>query len=364
MSGYQRMVSYLYRYDKGIKGKNTGYARIERNDRRCRVTIRLQDTVSVSPSVSFFIQNDGGMQRIPAGKLARNGSGFAGRVETPVDRMAGSEYAFDQIDGIYLSGPENVFYATTWKDITVSEAAPEKEADGWKAEDGQDDGNRSDAGSRLEEESRSQAGSELEESRPQTENGLCEERKREEIETHAGNGQQVVSAASTEILQESEQATSEQEDVPKSTQELQTDEKMDETSDSSMTASSMEACSRRERPDFGERMLSVFPKMYPFEIDEMGECVRIDLKDIGNLPVAYWSLAGNPFLLRGYYCYRHLIFACIGRQEYAVGVPGIYSEENSKWAKECRMLRFQPLSRVKDRHGAFGYWLIAVHAQE
>ena len=58
MSGYQRMVSYLYRYDKGIKGKNTGYARIERNDRRCRVTIRLQDTVSVSPSVFFFIQND------------------------------------------------------------------------------------------------------------------------------------------------------------------------------------------------------------------------------------------------------------------------------------------------------------------
>jgi len=44
-------------------------------------------------------------------------------------------------------------------------------------------------------------------------------------------------------------------------------------------------------------------------------------------------------------------------------VPGIYSEENSKWAKECRMLRFQPLSKVKDRHGAFGYWLIAVHAQ-
>ena len=324
MSGYQRMVSYLYRYDKGIKGKNTGYARIERNDRRCRVTIRLQDMISVSPAVSFFIQKDSGMLQIPAGKLARNGSSFAGRVETSVDRMAGSEYTFDQIDGIYLSGPEDVFYATTWKDITVSEAAQEKEAGGWKAEDGPDDGNRSDA----------------------------------------GNGQQMVSAASTEIRQESEKAALEQEDATKSTQELQTDEKMDEASASSMTASSMEVCSRRERPDFGERMLRMFPKMYPFEIAEMGECVRIDLKDIGNLPVAYWSLAGNPFLLRGYYCYRHLIFTRIGRQEYAVGVPGIYSEENSKWAKECRMLRFQPLSRVKDRHGAFGYWLIAVHVQE
>ena len=321
------MVSYLYRYDKGIKGKNTGYARIERNDRRCRVTIRLQDTVSVSPSVFFFIQNEGGMQRIPAGKLARNGSGFAGRVETPVDRMAGSEYAFDRIDGIYLSGPENVFYATTWKDITVSGAAPEKEADGWKAEDDRDDGNRSDAGSGSEE------------SRPQA-----------------------VNTASTEIRQESERAEPVQRRQDALDDALQAATGLEEASFAE--ASSVEACSRRERPDFGERMLSVFPKMYPFEIDEMGECVRIDLKDIGNLPVAYWSLAGNPFLLRGYYCYHHLIFACIGRQEYAVGVPGIYSEENSKWAKECRMLRFQPLSRVKDRHGAFGYWLIAVHAQE
>lgn len=325
------MVSYLYRYDKGIKGKNTGYARIERNDRRCRVTIRLQDTVSVSPSVFFFIQNEGGMQRIPAGKLARNGSGFAGRVETPVDRMAGSEYAFDRIDGIYLSGPENVFYATTWKDITVSGAAPEKEADGWKAEDDRDAGNRSDAGSGSEE------------SRPQA-----------------------VNTASTEIRQESERAEPVQRRQDALDDALQAATGLEEASSaeaSSVEASSVEACSRRERPDFGERMLSVFPKMYPFEIDEMGECVRIDLKDIGNLPVAYWSLAGNPFLLRGYYCYRHLIFACIGRQEYAVGVPGIYSEENSKWAKECRMLRFQPLSKVKDRHGAFGYWLIAVHAQ-
>lgn len=320
------MVSYLYRYDKGIKGKNTGYARIERNDRRCRVTIRLQDTVSVSPSVFFFIQNEGGMQRIPAGKLARNGSGFAGRVETPVDRMVGSEYAFDRIDGIYLSGPENVFYATTWKDITVSGAAPEKEADGWKAEDDRDAGNRSDAGSGSEE------------SRPQA-----------------------VNTASTEIRQESERAEPVQRRQDALDDALQAATGLEEAS--SAEASSVEACSRRERPDFGERMLSVFPKMYPFEIDEMGECVRIDLKDIGNLPVAYWSLAGNPFLLRGYYCYRHLIFACIGRQEYAVGVPGIYSEENSKWAKECRMLRFQPLSKVKDRHGAFGYWLIAVHAQ-
>lgn len=118
--------------------------------------------------------------------------------------------------------------------------------------------------------------------------------------------------------------------------------------------------SKNRSQEFCEKMLRIFPKMYPFEAEGMGECVRIDLKDIGNLPVAYWSLAGNPFLLRGYYCYRHLIFTRMAGGGYAVGVPGIYSEDNGRWAEECRMTGFQPLSRVKDRHGAFGYWMYRI----
>lgn len=180
-----------------------------------------------SISVSFlFIQNEGGMQRIPAGKLARNGSGFAGRVETPVDRMAGSEYAFDRIDGIYLSGPENVFYATTWKDITVSGAAPEKEADGWKAEDDRDDGNRSDAGSGSEE-SRPQAG----------EHGIY----RNPAGIRKGRTCAAASGCSGRCLAGSNGTGG----------------------GIFAEASSVEACSRRERPDFGERMLSRVPENVP-----------------------------------------------------------------------------------------------------
>ena len=121
MSGYQRMVSYLYRYEKGIKGKNVGYARIELRNGKCRVTVRFQDTISASPGMSFFIQKEEGLIPVPAGKLARNGNTFAGRIETSQVHVAGTDYSFEQIDGIYITGSQNVFYATTWKDIVISE---------------------------------------------------------------------------------------------------------------------------------------------------------------------------------------------------------------------------------------------------
>lgn len=53
MKGYQRLVSYLYRYDNGVKGENVGYVRIELRGERCRVTTQLQDTLTVLPEMSF-----------------------------------------------------------------------------------------------------------------------------------------------------------------------------------------------------------------------------------------------------------------------------------------------------------------------
>ncbi len=301
MSGYQRMVSYLYRYEKGIKEKNVGYARIESRNDQCRITVRFQDMITVSPQLSFFIQKEEGMLTIPAGKLMRNGSTFTGRVETSRTHVAGSEYSFEQMDGIYISGPEDVFYATTWKDIVISEQGISQ-----KAETSQ---------------------------------------KTEQTPSKT-----------TEASGEPEYINS----VPDAPQMEASSVPAEECDRNVAKQRRRQQGSKNRSQEFCEKMLRIFPKMYPFEAEGMGECVRIDLKDIGNLPVAYWSLAGNPFLLRGYYCYRHLIFTRMAGGGYAVGVPGIYSEDNGRWAEECRMTGFQPLSRVKDRHGAFGYWMYRI----
>ena len=311
MSGYQRMVSYLYRYEKGAKEKNVGYARIESRNDQCRITVRFQDRITVSPRFSFFIQKEEGMLTIPAGKLMRNGSIFTGRVEISRTHIAGSEYSFEQMDGIYISGPEDVFYATTWKDIVISEQGISQKAETFEIP---------------------------EQIFPKTTEA-------------AGKLEQTNDAAekSEQKVQMEQEPQMEASSVP-----------AEECDRNVVKQRRRQQGSKNRSQEFCEKMLRIFPKMYPFEAEGMGECVRIDLKDIGNLPVAYWSLAGNPFLLRGYYCYRHLIFTRMAGGGYAVGVPGIYSEDNGRWAEECRMTGFQPLSRVKDRHGAFGYWMYRI----
>lgn len=311
MSGYQRMVSYLYRYEKGAKEKNVGYARIESRNDQCRITVRFQDRITGSPRFSFFIQKEEGMLTIPAGKLMRNGSIFTGRVEISRTHIAGSEYSFEQMDGIYISGPEDVFYATTWKDIVISEQGISQKAETFEIPE-QIFPKTTEAAGKLE----------------QTNDAAEKSEQKVQME------QEPQMEASSVPAEECDR------DVAKQGRRQQG--------------------SKNRSQEFCEKMLRIFPKMYPFEAEGMGECVRIDLKDIGNLPVAYWSLAGNPFLLRGYYCYRHLIFTRMDGGGYAVGVPGIYSEDNGRWAEECRMTGFQPLSRVKDRHGAFGYWMYRI----
>lgn len=311
MSGYQRMVSYLYRYEKGAKEKNVGYARIESRNDQCRITVRFQDRITVSPRFSFFIQKEEGMLTIPAGKLMRNGNIFTGRVEISRTHIAGSEYSFEQMDGIYISGPEDVFYATTWKDIVISEQGISQKAETFEIPE-QIFPKTTEAAGKLE----------------QTNDAAEKSEQKVQME------QEPQMEASSVPAEECDRNVAKQ--------------------------GRRQQGSKNRSQEFCEKMLRIFPKMYPFEAEGMGECVRIDLKDIGNLPVAYWSLAGNPFLLRGYYCYRHLIFTRMAGGGYAVGVPGIYSEDNGRWAEECRMTGFQPLSRVKDRHGAFGYWMYRI----
>ena len=65
------------------------------------------------------------------------------------------------------------------------------------------------------------------------------------------------------------------------------------------------------------RIFSKMPGMYPFEDDEVIDCVKFEPQDIGVFPMEKWPLANNSFLLHGYYTYRHLIFA---RRRTAEGV--------------------------------------------
>jgi hypothetical protein len=112
-----------------------------------------------------------------------------------------------------------------------------------------------------------------------------------------------------------------------------------------------------------KRIYRSFPRMYPFEDNEIAWCVKIEPQDIGLFPMEAWVLGNNSFLLHGYYSYRHLIFARMNDKNgfsYILGVPGIYHNREKFMAKMFGFENFKSVKRIERRTGEFGYWYIPI----
>jgi len=110
-------------------------------------------------------------------------------------------------------------------------------------------------------------------------------------------------------------------------------------------------------------MFNNFPRMYPFDDNEVAWCVKIEPQDIGLLPMETWVLGNNSFLLHGYYSYRHLIFARLNddkQARYILGVPGIYHNRERFMARMFGFENYKSVKRKDRRTGEFGYWYVPI----
>lgn len=116
-------------------------------------------------------------------------------------------------------------------------------------------------------------------------------------------------------------------------------------------------------PPLASHFFENYPRIYPFEDNEIVLCVKIEPKDIGFLPKDTWVLGNNSFLLHGYYCYHHLIFA--KRKDrfgcnYILGIPGIYHNKEVFMARMFGFDCFKSVRKRELRQGDFGYWYIPI----
>lgn len=110
-------------------------------------------------------------------------------------------------------------------------------------------------------------------------------------------------------------------------------------------------------------MFSNYPRIYPFEDNEIILCVKIEPKDLGYLSKEAWSLSNNSFLLHGYYSYRHLIFAKMkdgNSHRYILGVPGIFHNREKLMAKMFGFECFKSIRKRELRQGDYGYWYVVL----
>lgn len=81
-------------------------------------------------------------------------------------------------------------------------------------------------------------------------------------------------------------------------------------------------------------------------------CVKIELKDIRELPRRYWYLGNNSFLLHGFFNYRYLVVGEVGEERWFIGVPGVYQNQERVMAAIFGFPEFLP--EPVENH--FGYW--------
>lgn len=396
MGQYKRMVSYLYKYINGAKSQNTGFVRIELMDVQCRFTVQMRMVpFEVFPKVYLYIQKEHGAKCIEVSDMGTKSGNLVSRFALDKNNIEQTGYSFEDIDGLVVYISDEMFFATSWVrdevkmgQIEIVSKTREMPADSiFEIENTKrmNENNISESSNtgRKNEKNIYESGNmksvneknvfDIENAKRLNENNTSDienaERKNE------NNIFENVSDECMQVYNLSDNSLAGKGCVVNDTEKIgkYAGQNMDSDEVASVAETRVESDINTEKmvikasvyeendKDFGERILSTFPVMYPFTSGIIDKSVRIELKDIGCLPIKMWVLANNTFLLHGYCSYRHIIFAKIKisdiETQYAVGSPGIYNSYDENIARQHGFVYFQPIGEVKDKNGTFGYWI-------
>ena len=367
MGRYERMICYLYEYQDGHKGSNVGYVKLEKRGEQCRVLIQMRRAdLATLPQAALFQQEKTGVLLIPIGVMRDNNGSMKGQYEGNVDNLAGTGLSLDDVHGVLVYAEEGHYFASTWnlEQIDARQLRwwqGDQHEDAGKAEALPEGGSETSQDMVISSDSSNEApqnkvvSSDSSNGTPQNtiiSSDSSNETPQNKVISSDSSSEtlqnKVVSADSSsetpQNMDVSADSSSEapQKEVASSERGINTPRKEVVSSGSGSNIAqrfadhlasaqagisrtpenaSMERCSQsaevtgqsicgscpfqRKELDYGKKMLLTFPVMRPFGERYPGQCVRIEPQDIGCLPMRMWSLSGNPFLMQGYFQYRH-----------------------------------------------------------
>lgn len=462
MSAYHRLISYIYAYEGGIKGKNTGFAKLETRGTSCRIQVSVRRVFAGGSPIGVYLL--AGQEEIRIGTLFVRGGNGEFRAVVNCENIEGSGCNMEECCGLTLHETDSAWraYTTIWEDA-VAHAAEVELADVTAEKVREQEAEKEEATRKLAENVSGEVNSasvgkeKLDEASELTRSGEMESQdtsteteKKEAVninETDFGISQpqpekledsnleifedtetmeavpdisetsdhqeaEVVQETQTETPQESFQESTQevqtetpQESFQESTQEVQTEtpkESFQESYQEAQTEAGRKDSQESTRevqkemppdspPDHQEafqsdsqnqkqpqpdsskefskedpaeslwnRLRAAYPKVTAFECADGCEILVIKPQDIGLLPRENWVYGNNSFLLHGYYNYRYLILARLGkpgeRGRYILGVPGHYGNNEKYMAAMFGFDRFVRSTRQPPRDSRFGYW--------
>ena len=391
MGRYERMICYLYEYQDGHKGANVGYVKLEKRGEKCRVLIQMRRAdLATLPQAALFQQEKTGVLLIPIGVMRDNNGSMKGQYEGNVDNLAGTGLSLDDVHGVLVYVEEGHYFASTWnlEQIDARQLRwwqGDQHEDAGKAEALPEGGNETPQNMVISSDGSNGTPQNMDVSSDSSSETLQNKVVSSDSSSEAPQNMDVSADSSSEAPQK-EVASSERgintprKEVVSSGSGSNIAQRFADHLASAQAGisrtpenASMERCSQsaevtgqsicgscpfqRKELDYGKKMLLTFPVMRPFGERYPGQCVRIEPQDIGCLPMRMWSLSGNPFLMQGYFQYRHLIFM-EWEKGYVIGVPGIYSNMMQSKAENAGFREFIAICGQKNCRGAFGYWLM------
>lgn len=395
MADYKRFVSYMYEYENGIKKKNVGYARVETRNGECRFTIHMQlDGIAEGIFPTYLIHRPTDeMDLVYLGDCSVKNQIMDSRLSAKEFNVMDSGHRFSDMGGILLFLNSGVFFATQWDDKPVvleevlhalkPKSKPDTHVE--KTTDVIETIAAAKISPPIKNEVKTPekrlievmpvlvknpASTESTPSKKPIVDLPVSDKKSLEVKADTRNKEDTERGLPRYVLpgggMMNKDVLSSRPILPTNPWELVERYKESESKKISEAERKVEQTlddSRQRENPLATRIFANFPRIYPFEDNEITRCVKVEPKDIGALPSDTWILSNNSFLLHGYYCYHHLIFAeIIDRYgcRYILGVPGIYHNRERFMARMFGFECFKSIRKRDLKQGDFGYWYLEV----
>lgn len=392
MGDYKRLISYIYSYEKGIKTKNSGFAKIESRNGVCKlnISLRISDVLmneaeDNSLEVFLFCRRSGRVEKIFLGRIRIVSGSSEFKMQMNSEKIGTQEVGLSEISGLFIcsraflhkNSQLNIIYASEWDDIPIDiDAFTDENHDAADNKVLQDDEKKdyNKENNVIYEQSEIKA-SEVNETKYDYESPVMESEPQEvqseelqEIRNEAAEPEE------KEVLAE-EPSDGLQQDITSQVleEESPNDENVGMEANEIEEMPDCQSCRQRLRemlsggqndrvnnktPDTGDyfKMLcNCYPKIKVDEIN--GECIKITPHDISYLPKTYWHLCNNSFLLHGFYNYKYLLLCektIDNVKRYMICVPGMFHNKEQAMARMFGFTEFE--GGQQSGRMNFGYW--------
>ncbi|MFR7631898.1 MAG: DUF6128 domain-containing protein [Lachnospira eligens] len=114
------------------------------------------------------------------------------------------------------------------------------------------------------------------------------------------------------------------------------------------------------QPDPFEKLFMRADYIDVFDDDYFYDCIEVSPEKLKCLNQNEIDIAGNSFLLHGYYNFRHILFGRVrdnlDNTKYFIGVPGMYCNRERYMASMFGFNNFKKSHRSDYANPYFGYW--------